>query len=243
MRTAAVSRYDQDPTRVARAAGAAMVAALLSVVLGSTLAAAAVGCSLNDPDRDVMRIFPDATSYRTEFVNINDRGGEPLAARLETVLEDELDPVFEALDVDYAYYTVLAGSDFIGRIHGVNQKGMYGGMQLILATDPSRVIVAFYYQKLSSPESARFRNEAFTSRFVGLSLDDIVVLRTAEGARREDARLTASAADKPTIEDPSEESAEDFRATLRGITKNLLLLRAFFPIEEPTEQDNQGGAR
>ena len=40
------------------------------------------------------------------------------------------------------------------------------------------------------------------------------------------------------INDPSKESADDFEATIRGITKNLLLLHAFFPIEGHVEQTN-----
>ena len=113
----------------------------------------AVGCSLNDPDRDILRIFPDATGYRTEYVTIEERGGDSLAAVVETRLGDELDRVYETIDVPYAYYHVLKQKDVIGRVHGVNQKGEYGGMQLILATDPDGVIVSFYYQKISSPEA------------------------------------------------------------------------------------------
>lgn len=189
---------------------------------------AAVGCTLRDPDRDVMRIFPEATGYSTEFVSIADRGGDSLAARVEAKLGDGLDPTYEANDVAYAYYTVLRGTETIGRLHGVNEKGKYGGMQIILATDPDGVIVDFYYQKLSSPEAKRFRDRSFTGRFVGLSLADFEAQRGAEeGGVPEDP--------VSTIRDPSERSAEDFAATLRGIRKNLILLEEFHPAAESTE--------
>ena len=32
---------------------------------------AAIGCSLTDPDRDIKRLFPNATNYKTEFITIN----------------------------------------------------------------------------------------------------------------------------------------------------------------------------
>ena len=124
------------------------------------LSFAAVGCTLNDPDRDVRRIFPDSTGYRTTFITIQERGGEKLKKKIEEKLEDRLDPVYESADVPYAYYIVLKGKKVIGRIHGVNQKGLYGGMQLILATDLDGKISEFYYQKISSPESAKFRNKS-----------------------------------------------------------------------------------
>jgi len=176
---------------------------------------AAVGCTLNDPDRDIMRICPEATNYATDFISIEERGGEPLYLRIEERLGDELDDVYEAPDVAYAYYTVLEGEELMGRVHGVNQKGMFGGMQLILATDPDGVIVDFYYQRLSSPEAARFTDETFTKQFIGLTLLD---LQGGASPGREIGRVAA---------DPSENSAGDFEATMRGVRKNLIMLDEF----------------
>jgi hypothetical protein len=178
---------------------------------------AAVGCTLNDPDRDVLRLFPEATNYRTEFITIKERGGASLRSKVESRLGDSLDATFEADDVPYAYYTVLKGETVIGRIHGVNQKGMFGGMQLILATDPAGIIVAFYYQKLTSPDARRFRDKAFTDPFVGLSLADFTTYGSTPGESR-----------IGRIADPSKRSSPDFRATLRGLHKNLILLDLFF---------------
>jgi hypothetical protein len=171
---------------------------------------AAVGCTLNDPDRDIKRLFPEATNYKTEFIAIDERGGKDLAKEIEAKLEDKLEPVYESLDVPYAYYTVLKEKQVVGYVHGVNQKGTYGGMQLIITTDPNGMIMDFYYQKLTSPESKRFRDEKFTKQFVGLSLADFYTKDMKE-----------------EIKDPSENSREDYLATLRGIKKNLILADEF----------------
>jgi hypothetical protein len=165
-----------------------------------------VGCTLNNPDRDIKRLFRRATNYKTEFISIKERGGEELAKEIEAKLKDKLEPRYESLDVPYAYYTVLSKKDVIGYVHGVNQKGMYGGLQLILATDPNGKILDFYYQKISSPESKKFRDKKFTRQFVGLTL--------AEFYKQD---LTKK------IKDPSEKSADDYLATLRGLKKNLIL--------------------
>ncbi|MDD5155951.1 MAG: hypothetical protein PHF11_05675 [Candidatus Omnitrophica bacterium] len=166
---------------------------------------AAVGCTLNDPDRDVKRIFPQSTGYRTEFITIQEAGGQELYKKIEKELGDKFDPVYEAIDVPYAFYDVLKGKEVIATIHGVNQKGEYGGMQLILATDLNGKILDFFYQKMSSPEAGRFMNKNFTSQFIGLGLNDF--LKGNFG-----------------IKDPSSNSSEDFQATLRGLKKNLILL-------------------
>jgi hypothetical protein len=171
---------------------------------------AAIGCSLTDPDRDIKRLFPNATNYKTEFITIAERGGKELAQRVEAKLKDKLEPTYEALDVPYTYYTVLKGKDIIGYVHGVNQKGMFGVMQLVVTMDPNGVIMDFYYQKITSPESQKFRDEKFTKQFVGLCLADFYTKDLRE-----------------KIKDPSQSSAEDYIATLRGIKKNLILTDEF----------------
>ena len=178
---------------------------LVVLVLFAGSAWAAVGCSLNDPDRDVKRIFPESTGYKTTFVTIKEKGGEALKKEVEEKLQDKLEPVYENLDVPYAFYTVLKGKDPIGYIHGVNQKGKYGGMQLIVATDTTGKIINFYYQRMSSPDAGKFMDSKFTSEFSGLTLDDFIK-------------------NDLSINDPSLNSPEDFHATLRGIRKNLILL-------------------
>ena len=179
----------------------------LAAVLGlfAQAAYAAVGCSLTDPDRDVKRIFPASTGYKTTFITIKERGGEPLKKEIEEKFQDKFEPVYESVDVPYAFYTVLKGKDAIGYIHGVNQKGKFGGMQLIAAIDLNSKIVDFYYQKMSSPEAGKFMDKKFTSQFKGLTLDDLMK-------------------NKFSINDPSVKSGEDFRATIRGLKKNLLLI-------------------
>jgi len=171
---------------------------------------AAVGCSLNDPDRDIKRLFPESTGYRTTFVTLKEIGGEALQKEIEAKLGDKFEPVYESLDVPYAYYMVLKGKEAVGYIHGVNQKGKYGGLQLVLVADLEGKILAFYYQRISSPESGKFTDAAFTGQFKGLSLADF----------NDAARLSK-------IADPSKNNYEDFKATLRGIKKNLILLDVF----------------
>ena len=177
----------------------------LALCLAPSIALAAVGCTLNDPDRDVKRIFPQSTGYKTTFVTIKEKGGEALKKEVEDRLGDKLDNIYETIDVPFAYYDILKGREIIGRIHGVNQKGTYGGMQLITATDMEGRIVAFYYQKISSPEAGKFIDKNFTNQFIGLTLNDF--MKGNIGAK-----------------DPSKDSGKDFQATKRGLKKNLILL-------------------
>ncbi|MBT7469462.1 MAG: hypothetical protein HN692_03545 [Candidatus Cloacimonetes bacterium] len=187
----------------------------------------AVGCSLNDPDRDVKRIFPNSTGYKTEYISIESRGGKELATKIEVQLHDLLNPKYEALSVDYSYYTILRGKEMIGRIHGVNQKGIFGGMQLILATDLDGKIIDFFIQKISSPHAKKFRNKEFTKQFIGLTIADFDLFHAQKEGKIN------------KLISPSEKYNDDFKSIVRGLNKNLLLLKYFQFEKEISDKNRQ----
>ncbi|MCX5669155.1 MAG: hypothetical protein NTX89_03435 [Candidatus Omnitrophica bacterium] len=180
---------------------------------------AAIGCSLDDPDRDVKRLFPESSGYLTKFITLKELGGQALQSEIEEKLGDKFDAVYEDLDVSYVYYTILKGKDPIGYIHGVNQKGKFGVLQIVIATDLKEKIISFYYQRISSPEVSKFRANEFTGQFKGLTLADFYRYNVLEN----------KLSDGPVVKiiDYSVNSPEDFRATLRGIKKDLILLDYF----------------
>ena len=44
---------------------------------------AAVGCSLDDPDRDVKRLFPESSGYLTKFITLKEIGGQILQSQVK----------------------------------------------------------------------------------------------------------------------------------------------------------------
>ncbi|MBI3599825.1 MAG: hypothetical protein HY097_04175 [Nitrospinae bacterium] len=182
----------------------------------------AVGCALDDPDRDVRRFFPESTGYKTFFITIKERGGRPMADKIEEKLGDSFEPIYEHLEVEHPYYQVMKGKENIGWVFGQNQKGEYGLIQVILATDLNGRILNFYYQRLSSPDASKFRQKSFTDRFMGLALKDMEAYNPKTGEIKDP--------DSPLkkIKNPSQRNDIDFRATMRGIKKNLLLFHTFW---------------
>ena len=133
---------------------------------------AAVGCDLNDPDRDVARLFSGATGFKTSYVSIKDQGGAALLSRIEARLGDKFKGLYETIDVPYTIYEVLKDRRKVGYIHGVNQKGVYGGIQVFVALDLAGTIKAFYVQKVTSRHAKALRGPEFGKQFEGLNLDD-----------------------------------------------------------------------
>ncbi|MGZ5514540.1 MAG: hypothetical protein ACXW2O_05490, partial [Candidatus Aminicenantales bacterium] len=177
-------------------------------------------CDLNDPDRDVKRLFPGSTGYKTLYVSISKKGGDDLLKKIEARLGDSFTGLFETADVPYTMYQVYKGPDLIGFIHGVNQKGTYGGLQVFLALDLKGVIKGFYFQKLTAKAAKAFRDPAFGSQFVGLSLEDFYKYDVASGREQPPGPISR-------IKNPDPASEKDFRATLRATKKNLVLVDEF----------------
>ncbi len=198
------------------AAAAALAAAAVLAFKGTALAA--VGCELNDPDRDVARLFPGSTGYKTLYLSIAKQGGQPLLERIERRLGDTFKGIYETADVPYTLYEILKGKERIGWIHGVNHKGQFGGIQVFLALDTRGTIMAFYIQKLTSQYARELRSADFGRQFVGLNLGDFAAYDVVGG--RASGKVAA-------IGNPAPEAATDFRAAMRAVKKNLVLMDEF----------------
>jgi hypothetical protein len=181
---------------------------------------AAVGCDLNDPDRDVARLFPGSTGYKTNYVSIDQKGGPELLAKIEQRLGDKFQGLYETIEVPYTLYEVFKGKEKIGYIHGINQKGQYGGIQVFVVLDLEGTIKGFYFQKLTSRYAKELRDSKFGEQFVGLSLKDFYAYDVASGKATPTSEVNR-------IKNPAPEAEQDFRAALRGLKKNLILVDEF----------------
>ena len=190
----------------------------LFVLAACTAVWAAVGCDLNDPDRDVARLFPESTGYKTIYTSVVQKGGEDLLGRIETRLGDKFHGIYETIDVPYTIYEIFNGKKKIGYIHGVNQKGQFGGIQVFLVLDLEGRIKGFYIQKMTSQHAGKLRDQKFGKQFVGLSSKDFEHYDVVSGK---------SSGKVEAIKNPAPEAEADFRAALRAAKKNLILLEEF----------------
>jgi hypothetical protein len=201
-----------------------MIFALLLILIGSGAAWAAVGCDLNDPDRDVARLFPGSAGYKTIYTSVVQKGGEKLLAKIEGRLGDKFHGLYETIDVPYTIYEIFANKKKIGYIHGVNQKGQFGGIQVFLVLEPEGRIKGFYIQKMTSQYAGKLRDPKFGKQFVGLTLKDFEQYEVISGK---------ASGKVETIKNPAPEAEADFRAALRAAKKNLILMDEFGYFQQP----------
>ncbi len=194
---------------------------------GYTTAWGAVGCDLNDPDRDVARLFPESTGYKTIYTSILQRGGEKLLAKVETRLGEKFKGIYETIDVPYTIYEIYANKKKVGYIHGVNQKGQFGGIQVFLVLTLEGTVRGFYIQKMTSQYAGKLRDQKFGKQFIGLTLKDFdhydVVSGKASGKIAE-------------IKNPAPEADTDFKAALRAAKKNLVLMDEFVFLAQSNQE-------
>ena len=190
---------------------------ILAAVFSSAFAA--VGCDLNDPDRDVARLFPSSTGYKTLYLSIKTSGGGKLLARVEERLGDKFRGLYENIEVPYTLYDIFRGTETLGYIHGVNQKGEYGGIQVFLALDTRGVIKAFYIQKLTSRAAKELRSKEFGAQFAGFGLKDFENNDPLSGKSPEGAAIFK-------IKSPPG-AGRDFLSVMRAVKKNLILMDEF----------------
>jgi hypothetical protein len=195
-----------------------VAAFILAMRLSAGPAWGAVGCDLNEPDKDVKRLFPGSTGYKTVTLEVRKVGGNQLLARIEEKLRDKLHGLYETVDEPYTIYQIYANNKKIGYIHGVNQKGIYGGIQIFLALDLDQRIKAFYIQKMSGQYAGKLRDAEFGKQFAGLTLADF---------EQFDFKSLTGTGKASEIKNPAPEAGYDFKYILRGTKKNLILVNEF----------------
>ncbi len=204
---------------------------LLSALLINLPLQGAVGCDLNDPARDIKMLFPRSTGFRTFYVSVADSGGQKLLEKIENKLGDRFSGLFETIDVPYTVYEIYENDRLIGYVHGVNQKGRYGGIQVFLALTPSGEILGFYIQKFTGRGAREFRSPQFASQFLGLKLQDFEHYRVQTGEEAPPGPISR-------IKNPVPDSENDFRAILRAVKKNLVLMEFLvFNRQKPAENN------
>ena len=187
-------------------------------LLYSSPAHAAVSCELNYPASDVARLFPESTGFNKSNFSFASRGGEPLLRKVESRLGG-YSALYAPLDVPYTIYEIYNGKKKVGYVHGVNQKGQYGVLEVFVSLDMDGMIKSFYIQRIAGQWAKKFTSRKFGRQFVGLTLKDFERYDPASG------KGTGKAA---AIENPAPEAVTDFFGLLRAVKKNLILMDEFF---------------
>jgi len=201
--------------------------AAVMLLLAKTQLSGAIGCTLNNPARDLKTLFPEMTSY-VESVQELQRmpEGAELYEMLKKRVGGDLDPVYEQFETPYTLYSVFKEKELLAYVHGVNVPGRGGVIQIFLSLDPSTAAIRhMFFQRLESPGGRLLRSTETREQFAGLTLADFYKHDYFAAVEQK------TAGDKVGNIMPPEKlpvvSLFDWHATMRGVRKNLILLDIF----------------
>ncbi|MEK7690898.1 MAG: hypothetical protein AAB425_07745 [Bdellovibrionota bacterium] len=147
--------------------------------------------------------------------------GKEVYATLPARIGQELDPLYEALDTPYTIYSIFEGANQIAYVHGVNVPGSGGTIQVFVAVNLSGQLTKVFFQRFESPAAAVLKEKSFRARFEGLDLSDFyknLYYQTQQVGSGRDKVGAIQPSALPSI------GESDFRAVLKGLRKNLVIL-------------------
>lgn len=121
-------------------------------------------CIWRNPERTMVRIFPEAVDYKTitkkitsqNIKKIEDKAGKLLAGQREK----------------FQYYELIAEEKTLGYILASTQKGEYGAIEFVFGIDKDNKIMTIYIQR-SRERDREFKKREFLDQFIGKSLNEI----------------------------------------------------------------------
>lgn len=122
-------------------------------------------CIWRNPERTMMRIFPEAKDYRTIKKKINLEQLKIIEERAGKLLpgQRELFQYFELKDI---------GQRPLGNIFASSQKGEYGAIEFVFGIDNNKKINGIYIQR-SRERGNGFKKKEFLNQFIGKRITDI----------------------------------------------------------------------
>jgi hypothetical protein len=138
---------------------------ILTVVLAiyfplSTFAAV---CVFRFPDRDVYKLYPKATNYKSVLKTID----KDAKGKIEALLGRPLDPD----ETELTFYEIYKGKELIGMIHPHAERGEYGTIEVVWAFTLDGKIIDFTIQRDREKKGKELNGPDFRKQFGGKDID------------------------------------------------------------------------
>lgn len=128
--------------------------------------ALAQNCSLRNPDRQIYKMYPNATSYKTIT--------KPITKEIRIEIETMLGSPLRLREIGkHSACVVLNGKAPIGFVHARTEIGQRGALELVWAYDLDLTLVDFEVQRCRERNGDLIKSNAFRSKLVGSDLSTL----------------------------------------------------------------------
>ncbi len=135
----------------------------LFLIIYFPLSAFAAVCVFRFPDRDVYKLYPRATNYKSVLKTID----KDAKGRIETFLGQPLDPD----ETELTFYEIYKGKELIGMIHPHAERGEYGTIEVVWAFTLEGKIIDFNIQRDREKKGKELNGPEFRKQFAGKDVD------------------------------------------------------------------------
>lgn len=132
------------------------------------LSAFAAVCVFRFPDRDVYKLYPKATNYKSVLKTID----KDAKQKIEKVLGKPLDPD----ETELTFYEIYKGKQLIGMIHPHAERGEYGTIEVVWAFTLNGKIIDFTIQRDREKKGKELNAPEFRKQFAGKNIESPFVL-------------------------------------------------------------------
>lgn len=140
----------------------------LVLVIYFPLSTFAAVCVFRFPDRDLYKLYPKATNYKSVLKTID----KDAKGKIEAILGQPLDPD----ETELTFYEVYKGKQPIGMIHPHAERGEYGTIEVVWAFTLDGKIIDFTIQRDREKKGKELNGPEFRKQFVGKDIDFPFVL-------------------------------------------------------------------
>lgn len=180
--------------------------------IGVSFAALNESNTLQKPDVDVKRFFPQYTHYRARNLIPAKHGTEDLFEKIEKEFHKKLDLKYERWGTSHTFYIVYRNDLRIGLIHGNNVQISNGLLQVFVVYDAAYTIKDIYVQKIASHDAHSFRSKYYRKQYNQFGIN----------------ALPDWAYIHPPVRAPSNNTITDHRTFVDAVMVNVLFVKHLF---------------
>ncbi len=136
------------------------------------LSSFAAVCVFRFPDRDVYKLYPKASNYKSVIKKID----KDAKGKIEALLGQPLDPD----ETELTFYEIYKGKELVGMIHPHAERGEYGTIEVVWAFTLDGKIIDFTIQRDREKKGKELNGQEFRKQFGGKDLNSPFVLENTK---------------------------------------------------------------
>lgn len=134
-------------------------------------------CVWRDPERTMLRLFPEARDYRTVTRKLD--GAD--IARIEQLIGEPLEP---GEKTEFNFYEITGARGSLGWVMALAGMGEYGVIEAVVGLEPDHRVRGVYLQRVRERKADALKSPAFLDQFKGKRARDPLTASPVPGAEK-----------------------------------------------------------